>query len=124
LPSYVLVVDDDAAIRGLVAQALEFEGFQIETAGTTDEALATVKERAPQLIVLDMKMPDDGPRFEAELKKRSLHAPIVATSASLEGPQWAASIGAHAFLAKPFDIADLRTAVRSAWQVNRGRRPV
>jgi CheY-like chemotaxis protein len=119
--SYVLVVDDDAAIRGLVEEALAFEGYRTETAPTTDEALATVDERTPQLIVLDMKMPDDGPRFEAELKKRSLRAPIIATSASTEGPQWAEEIGAHAFLSKPFDIEDLRTAVESAWKANGGR---
>ena len=117
----MLVVDDDAAIRGVVEDALVTEGYSIETASTTDEALATVDERTPQLIVLDMKMPDDGPRFEAELKKRSFRAPIIATSASIEGPHWAEAIGAHAFLSKPFDIEDLRTAVESAWKANGGR---
>lgn len=108
------MVDDDATLRQLIEETLDFEGYRIEVASTTDEALATVEIQAPDVIVLDMKMPDDGPRFERELKKRSLNAPIVAMSASREGPLWASQIGAHAFISKPFDVDDLTAAVESA----------
>ena len=111
---YILVVDDDSTLRELLKEALRLEGYRIETAGTTQEALVTVDEQVPDLILLDMKMPDDGPRFEAELKRRSLNAPIIAMSASKEGQQWATQIRAHAFLSKPFDVDDLTAAVESA----------
>ncbi|HKY51255.1 MAG TPA: response regulator [Candidatus Limnocylindria bacterium] len=120
---FVLVVDDDPTLRRLIEEALAFEGYRIEAAGTTAEALATVDAGPPHVIVLDMKMPDDGSRFQSELKRRSLNAPIVAMSASREGPRWAAQIGAHAFLAKPFDVDDLTAAVDSAFAANGGRRP-
>jgi CheY-like chemotaxis protein len=119
-PDFILVVDDDPTLRRLIEEALDFEGYRIEAASTTAEALATVDAQTPHVIVLDMKMPDDGPRFESELKKRSLNAPIIAMSASREGPQWATQIGAHAFLAKPFDVDDLTAAVNSALNGHRG----
>lgn len=112
---FILVVDDDPMLRRLIEEVLGFEGYRIEAASTTDEALATVDAKPPYVIVLDMKMPDDGPRFTSELKKRSLNAPIIAMSASREGPKWAAQIDAHAFLAKPFDVDDLTAAVGSAF---------
>ena len=112
---FILVVDDDPMLRRLIEEVLGFEGYRIEAASTTDEALATVDAQPPNAIVLDMKMPDDGPRFESELKKRSFHAPIIAMSASRDGPKWAAQIGAHAFLAKPFDVDELTAAVDSAF---------
>ena len=112
---FVLVVDDDPTLRRLIEEALSFEGYRIEAASTTAEALATVDANVPNAIVLDMKMPDDGPRFTSELRKRSLNAPIIAMSASREGAKWAAQIQAHAFLAKPFDVDDLTAAVGSAF---------
>ena len=82
------------------SEALGLEGYVIETAGSASEALAAVGRHVPDLILLDMRMPDDGPLFEAELRRRSLRAPIIATSASAEGPKWAAEIGVR-FLPKP-----------------------
>ena len=116
------MVDDDPTLRRLIEEVLGLEGYRIEAVGTTDDALATVGARAPHVIVLDMRMPDDGPRFESELKKRSFNAPIIAMSASREGPLWAAQIGAHAFLAKPFDVDDLTAAVDSAFGADAARR--
>jgi DNA-binding NtrC family response regulator len=109
----VLVVDDEEPIRALLADALKEEGYDPRTAASADEALAAVDRRTPDVIVLDMRMPDDGPRFKAELKRRSLNAPIVATSASREGAQWAAALGAP-FVAKPFVLDDFFSKLRFA----------
>ena len=111
--TYVLVVDDEESIRTLLADALAEEGYEARTAASTNEALSTVDRRVPDVIVLDMRMPDDGPRFKSELRRRSLNAPIVATSASREGAQWAAALGAP-FIAKPFVLDDFFSTLRFA----------
>jgi DNA-binding NtrC family response regulator len=110
---HVLVVDDEESIRTLLADALTEEGYEPRTAASAHEALAAVDRRVPDVIVLDMRMPDDGPRFKADLRRRSLHAPIVATSASREGAQWAAALGAP-FIAKPFVLDDFFSKLRFA----------
>ncbi|MBV9173586.1 MAG: response regulator, partial [Chloroflexi bacterium] len=56
-PARVLVVDDEPVIREVVAEALEFEGYAVETATNGAEALAKVRAHAPQAIVLDLMMP-------------------------------------------------------------------
>ena len=81
---YVLVIDDDS-IRTLLHDALVDDGYEVRSAGTTRDALALVAERIPDAIMLDMRMPDDGPEFKRELDRRTLDAPIIAMSASLEG---------------------------------------
>ena len=60
---HVLVVDDEESLRTLLADALAEEGYEPRTAGSADEALAAVDRRVPDVIVLDMRMPDDGQRF-------------------------------------------------------------
>jgi DNA-binding response OmpR family regulator len=54
----ILVVDDDAALRGELATLLEQEGYAVHEAGTGAEALASIRERRPQLVVLDICLPD------------------------------------------------------------------
>ena len=108
---HILVVDDDDSIRALLADALTDEGYTVEAAGTTDAALAAVAHRPPDAIVLDMRMPNDGPQFKAELIRRSLHAPIVAMSATIDGRQWAQTMGVP-FVGKPFELEDVSSALR------------
>jgi excisionase family DNA binding protein len=54
----VLVVDDDAGLRGLTAAHLELSGYQVREAGTAEETLAAVELQAPDLLLLDVAMPD------------------------------------------------------------------
>src|SRR5258708_32179963 len=55
--SYVLVVDDDPAIRGLVADALRGEGYSVDLAAHGREALDAMRARCPATVVLDLMMP-------------------------------------------------------------------
>jgi CheY-like chemotaxis protein len=107
---YVLVVDDDPAIRGLVADALRIEGYVVDLAAHGREALEALRARRPATIVLDLMMPImDGFMFlEACHKERlCVGVPIVVISAVQDALKRSAEVPIHACLAKPFDLDDL-----------------
>jgi CheY-like chemotaxis protein len=116
--SYVLVVDDDPAIRGLVADALRGEGYAVDLAAHGREALDAMRARRPATIVLDLMMPVmDGFSFiEACHKERlCVDVPIVVISAVKDALARIGEMPVHACIAKPFDLDDLvRTVARYA----------
>jgi DNA-binding NtrC family response regulator len=106
--SRILVVDGDDAIREFVRQALEFEGYGVETAGDGAEAIAAIERSRPSLVLLDMRMPVlDGWGVVKALQERSIELPVVVMTAAQDARRWADEVGAAAHLAKPFDIDDL-----------------
>ncbi|RZM20024.1 MAG: response regulator, partial [Sphingomonas sp.] len=115
--SRVLVVDDDAAIRTVVAQALRRAGHEVSTAETLaqlDRALAT---SMPDVLVSDVVLPDgDGIARMAEITARMPSLPIIILSAqnTLTTAVRAAEVGAYEYLPKPFDLDDLTRAVSGA----------
>ena len=107
----VLVVDDDAAIRELVATLLADEGWTVRTAADGLVALAAVDAWSPNLIVCDVEMPRlDGLGLLARLRRRGDGTPFVVVSA---GAAVSASPGVW-FVAKPFDLDDLLATVARA----------
>jgi CheY-like chemotaxis protein len=116
-PSPVLVVDDDAQMRQIIAWALEDEGFTIVTAADGHEALARGAEQAPGLVILDMSLPVlDGDQVAAAL--RATHGAalkILMITADGSAAEKARRVGAYAFLRKPFEVEDLVTLVRKGW---------
>jgi DNA-binding NtrC family response regulator len=108
----ILVVDDDPAVLGTVADLLELEGHRVERAGNGREALEAVERRRPSLVLLDMRMPlVDGWAFAKELKARDIDLPIIVMTAAQDASAWAEQIGAAAVLAKPFDVDNLLDTV-------------
>ena len=116
--SYVLVVDDDPAIRGLVADALRDEGFSVDLAAHGREALEAVRARRPATIVLDLMMPImDGFSFMEACHHEQLcdNVPIVVISAVHDALRRIHEVPVHACIAKPFDLDELiRTIVTFA----------
>ena len=111
---FILIVDDDAAIRSTVSEILELEGFTVETAANGSEALITIHRQLPRLIILDMRMPVmDGWVFARTLRKEGVSVPILVMTAAQNARRWAEEIGADAFIAKPFDLEELLRAVNS-----------
>jgi CheY-like chemotaxis protein len=117
-PWKILVVDDDPDIRRVAALALErIGGFGVLLAASASEALALTAVEAPDLILLDVTMPDvDGPTLLGQLRARppTERTPVVfftATSSDAEVERLC-GLGAVAVLAKPFEIADLPRCVR------------
>jgi CheY-like chemotaxis protein len=108
----VLVVDDDPAIREAVRDVLEAAGIQVATAQDGAEALQHVLADPPSLVLLDMRMPVmDGWHFARALRERGLALPVVVMTAAADARRWAEEIGARGYVAKPFAVADLVSAV-------------
>ena len=112
-PPRVLVVDDDAGIRDLLDLALTNAGYAVALAEDGAAALAMVEAVAPDVILLDMRMPVlDGWAFaEAYRRRPGRRAPIVVMTAARDAPGSAAEIAATGYLAKPFDLAELLACV-------------
>jgi two-component system, OmpR family, response regulator MprA len=110
----VLVVDDEAAIRGLIADALDFDGYTVRTARDGADALEKVARDRPDAIILDLMMPVmDGRSFLSACRRdpRCADIPILVVSAAHDLGAIAPELGARACLAKPFDIDVLLAVV-------------
>jgi len=101
----VLVVEDDPDLAALEAELLEEHGHHVEVAYNGREALAAVERVAPDLILLDMKMPVmSGREFLEEYRRaQPSPAPIVVVTAADDAQVRAAEVGASGWIAKPFD---------------------
>jgi CheY-like chemotaxis protein len=113
----ILVVDDSEFILQLMQTILENEGFDVELAESAQRALARASESAPDLVVLDVRMPGtDGWELLRELRKLEPTAavPVIMSSTDAEELGWTLALanGAQAYLAKPFAPAHLLRVVR------------
>jgi len=101
----VLVVEDDPDLAALEAELHEEHGHHVEVAYNGREALAAVERVAPDLILLDMKMPVmSGREFVEEYRRaQPSPAPIVVVTAADDAQVRAAEVGASGWIAKPFD---------------------
>ncbi len=111
----VLIVDDEPDIRATVSAMLEIEGYEVDEAANGADALDAIDRHAPDLILLDMRMPVlDGWGFAYELRRRGHPMPIVVMTAARDAARWAGKIAASAFVSKPFGYDDLIRAVERA----------
>ncbi len=113
-PAHVLVVEDDPDTRALMRMALEEDGLEIVATGDGFEALAECERRAPEVVVLDLGLPEmTGQEFVTAYRRMPNHeAPLVVVSAATDARRIAADLGAAAFLPKPFSIEQLTQVVR------------
>ena len=110
----VLVIDDDAAIRDIVATLLTEEGYAVITAGSGEEALSHLEVVIPSLIITDMRMPVmDGWQFAAELhRRRDGEIPLLVMTAAVDAQQRAAEVDADDTISKPFDLDEFVASVK------------
>jgi DNA-binding response OmpR family regulator len=111
----ILLVDDDAAVSTLVAEILEGEGYSVETVSTGAEAEAAIERLRPDLVILDIMLPDaDGLMLCARLLAQ-WPAPIIMLSGSRRESDRILSLrlGADDFIAKPFDTFELVARVQA-----------
>ena len=126
--AHILVVDDEPDIRELVREILEDEGYEVRTAADGESARQAYSEHTPDLVLLDIWMPDvDGISLLREWsEERSDGGPVVMISghATLETAVEATRLGAHDFIQKPLSLAKLLATVKGALKAGQEpRRP-
>ena len=117
LPSKVLVVDDDPEIVTFLSTLLELEGIESSVATSAAAALEQLQQGAPDLVLLDIAMPDrDGIDLCKELKSdpRTAEVPVFVVSArpGKDVVERALAAGAEEFIRKPFENAELISRIR------------
>lgn len=113
----ILVVDDDRVLRERLARAFEDRGFEVDSAGDADEALAAVEKAEPDRAVVDLRMPGrSGLELVREMRERLPDANIVVLTGygSIASAVDAMKLGATNYLSKPADADDVLAAFESA----------
>lgn len=129
MPSDILVVDDEEDIRGLVAGILDDEGHEARTAHDADSALASITERAPRLVFLDIWLQGsrlDGLALLDEIKALHPSLPVVMISGhgNIETAVSAIKRGAYDFIEKPFKSDRLIMICERALETSNLRREI
>ena len=126
----LLVIEDDPQMRRFLRTSLHAQGFQILEAETGERGLALATERSPQVILLDLGLPDmDGIKVAERLRGWSRIPIIVLSARGREGDKVEAlDAGADDYLTKPFGVNELlarvRVALRHAKELPSGEQPV
>jgi two-component system response regulator AtoC len=115
----VLVVDDDADIRSLLSDLLKEEKYGVRTASTGAEALASVAKDLPDLVMMDVQLPDqDGIGVLRQLKREHPELEVIVMTA-FGGSSTAIKAmeqGAYDYVTKPFEIEDLLATLRRVFE--------
>ena len=115
-PARVLVVDDEESITQLVSTVLRYEGFQVETAGDGGAAVKLARAFQPDIVVLDVMLPDlDGFEVYRRLANGSARVPVLFLTArdSTEDRVHGLTLGADDYVGKPFSLEELVARVRA-----------
>jgi DNA-binding response OmpR family regulator len=112
----LLIVDDDADLRSAVAEQLQAEGFDVLEAATAGDGIATAEGRKPDLVLLDVDLPDmDGREACREMRRLGLAQPVIMLTAAgadedtVEGLE----AGANDYVVKPYRFAVLLARIRA-----------
>jgi two-component system, OmpR family, response regulator len=116
-PSHrILVVDDEPNIVDVITMALRFQGFEVASAGTGVEAIAAVGEFRPQLILLDVMLPDmEGFEVARRLGAQNARVPIIFLTArdATEDKVRGLTLGGDDYVTKPFSLEELVARIRT-----------
>ena len=123
----IIVVDDELDILDFVQISLEADGFEVITASSGKEALAKIKQELPDLILLDLMMPQmDGYEVMNILKsdKQTSNIPVIMLTAltQVDDKVKGLSIGAYDYITKPFDLKELTARVNAVLKRERKAR--
>ena len=117
----ILVVEDDRNILSMIQTVLDTNGYQVLTAQRCQQGILMLSSHMPDLVVLDLGLPDmDGEEF-IRITRRSSMIPIIVLSARTEEKDKvsALDLGANDYITKPFGTAELLARVRASLRINR-----
>ena len=112
----VLVIDDDASVTSTLKRGLAYEGYAVDTARGGMEGLSIARDRAPDLVILDVMMPGlDGHQVLERLKSADEHVPVLMLTARDEPGDQVRGLdgGADDYVVKPFAFSVLVARVRA-----------
>jgi len=117
----ILVVEDDTKISGMIQTILETNSYQVLTAQRCQQGILMLTSHVPDLVILDLGLPDmDGEEF-IRIVRGSSRIPIIVLSARTEERDKvsALDLGANDYITKPFGTAELLARVRASLRINR-----
>jgi two-component system, OmpR family, response regulator len=125
-PARILVVDDEDSITQLVSTVLRYEGFEVECAADGRSAVRVAEEFRPDLVVLDVMLPDwDGFEVYRRLAGNAPRVPVLFLTAK-DGAQdrvHGLTLGADDYVGKPFSLEELVARVRAVLRRTHGQAP-
>lgn len=110
----ILIIDDEPAVAGVIAEALQNEGNQVLIAGNGEEGLLAVERNRPDAVFLDIVMPDmDGTEVLRRIRETHPHLPVIVLSGWGTGRQLAEAkrLGATDVIVKPVALKHLTQAL-------------
>ena len=117
----ILVVEDDQTIAGMIQTLLETNSYQVLLAQRCRQGILMLSSHVPDLVVLDLGLPDmDGEEFIRIVRSSSM-VPIIVLSARSEEKDkvYALDLGANDYITKPFGTAELLARIRASLRINR-----
>lgn len=126
----VLAIDDNADIRDLLSFVLEKEGYEVSASANGVDGLTQIKEKKPDLILLDVMMPEfsgfdvlDAIRNDKDSKIRSIPVLMITAKSSTEDVDRALELGATSYIVKPFRPAKLVEKVQELLSIGYHEEP-
>ena len=112
---YIVVVDDDQEILRMVSRTLELEGYDVATAADGNSALALIEKRRPDLVLLDIMMPEPDGFQVLHLIRQRFNFPIIMLTARQEVTVLddAITLGADDYVRKPFSTRELVARIKA-----------
>ncbi|HMO57089.1 MAG TPA: response regulator transcription factor [Roseiflexaceae bacterium] len=111
----ILIVDDEARLRDMLRVYLAQEGYRVVEAGNGREALYVARVEKPDLIILDLMMPEVGGLDFVRLYQREAETPVIMLTAKVDDEDKIVGLelGADDYITKPFNVRELVARVRS-----------
>lgn len=117
----ILVIDDEEHMCWALERAMRQEGYQVYTATRGQQGLDIIREEAPSLVILDLRMPEmDGMEVLRRAKEMQPKLPVIILTAhgTIETAIEAMKVGAADFITKPFDLDELKIVIKKALMIS------
>ena len=112
----IVVVDDEPSIRELLVASLHFAGFEVTTAASGSEAIEVIMKTHPDLIVLDVMLPDiDGFTVTRRIRQEGIEAPVLFLTArdDTQDKVMGLTVGGDDYVTKPFSLEEVVARIRA-----------
>ncbi len=112
----LVVVDDEPSIRDLLVASLHFAGFEVTTAASGSEAIEVIEKTKPDLIVLDVMLPDiDGFTVTSRIRQEGIEAPVLFLTArdDTQDKVMGLTVGGDDYVTKPFSLEEVVARIKA-----------